>query len=190
MKKQPVNEITVTQPPAPNISYEESNLNLKQLINLFEETLTPHQIQSIKEIGYAIGKVGASLKDAAFLARVTKNELDEWIAITPEIKIYLDLKRTDYKFRLLEIVSNQVIENKDVKLATQLLELQFAEEFNPQVKKEMAKLARSAEEDVMDIAISIVRRGAAHTVPVNPDTGNADVDEEVVKYHDVKEILE
>jgi len=173
-----------------NVVEEEiANENLSHLVEVLEENLDPVQIKAIKAIGYSIGRVGASVKDACFLARVTKEDLDKWINELPDIKTYLDLKRIEYKYKLLEIVSGQALENKDVKLATQLLELQFAEEYNPSVKRELAKASRNAEEDVMDIAIAIVRRGAAHSMPINPQNGLPDAPTEEIKYQDVAEVI-
>jgi len=162
---------------------------LTGLIETLERRLSPRELRQVQEIGHSIGRVGVTLRDACLLARVEKPILDEMVGRIPDVQVYFDLKRTEYKYKLMEIVSDQALSNKDVKTAAQLLELQFAEEFNPSVKKEMAKLNRNAEEDVMEMAILLVRRGAAQSVPINPQAGDPQADEDDTKFKEVREIL-
>lgn len=164
-------------------------VGLANLTDTLEKRLTPKQCEIVKQMGYSIGVVGVSLNDACLLARLSKDELDGWIEAVPELTTYFRLKQTEYKYSLLKIINAQASENKDVKIATWLLEKHFAEDYDSSVKKEMEKMKRNGTEDVMAIAVALVRKSNSHTVPVNVEQQETAV-AEVIKYRDVEEILQ
>ena len=158
------------------------------LLSNIEAKLTPRQLKAIKEIGNAIGNVGLSLDDALLRSLVSREELDKLILYVPELKDYLRLQQVEYKYKLLNIISSQAVEKADVKMASWLLEKQFSEEYDSSVKKELQKHNRDTEGDMIEMAMTFVRRSNANATPVNHDAGNAK-EHEVVKIYDIENIV-
>lgn len=163
--------------------------HITQLIELLEEKLTDYQIKIIKAIGHTISSTGLPLEEACLLARISKFELEEWSKWVPEIKTYVRLKQVEYKFSLLKIINNQAKENADVKMATWLLEKNFAEEFDTSYKRELAKLNQTQEDDVLDVVMAFVRKNQSKTVPIDPANGEPLVVHDVQEEKSLKDIL-
>lgn len=161
---------------------------LHDVIDILEKTLTPRRLEIVKKIGFSIQNTGITLVDACILARIEKDEIDEWTEYCPAIKTYFLLKRMEYKYKLLEIVNAQAKEQKDVKMAMWLLEQHFAEDYDSSVKKEMEKYRRSGEEDVMEMAIAFIRKTGSHATPVNTDQ-QKHADATPTQFTELKEIL-
>lgn len=140
--------------------------SLRLLTETLKAKLTMAQLKVVKEIGYTISKSGLALGDAALLAHTSLDEINEWSNEVPELTSYFRLKTLQYKFNLLKIINDQAIGNADVKQATWLLEQHFASDYNPGIKKEMAKLQRGDGEDLMAMAISFVRRSSEEKTPI------------------------
>lgn len=167
---------------------EETPEELPSLLTIIERSLTPKQLQALKAIGLAVGQAGLPLGDACLLNRVTQQELDNLIIYVPEIKTYLRLKQIEYKYKLLQVVTKQATENGDVKIATWLLEKQFAEEYDSSMKKDMMKMQQNENGDIMEMAIAYVRRASSNTMPVHEHAG-AEEDRAALKVYDMKEVL-
>lgn len=164
--------------------------NLTNIKKYLDDNLSPRQLEAVKDMAYKIGKVGMSMQEACLLARVTKDEFTMWCEIHPLIADFFKIQALEYKFSLMEITSAQARENKDIKLATWLLEKQFAEDYDNTVKKEQMKFNRSIQDDVLSVAISFVRQSNIRATPVNESAGDAITGKvHDVKFKDLNEIL-
>ena len=105
---EPIAKITASDP---------NPTSLANLIQRLEEKLDSKQIAIVKELGHSIGTTGMNLDDSCLLARITREELDNLCFLVPEVKIYLKLKQTEYKQKLLAVISDQALQNGDVKMS-------------------------------------------------------------------------
>lgn len=161
---------------------------LSQLFSVLEKKLSPKQLSDIQEIGLAIGSVGLSLEDACLRSRVSKEELDNLIIYVPEIATYLRLKKVEYKYKLLSTVTKHATDNGDVKIAMWLLEKNYADEYDSSVKKDLARMDRQNQGDVVEMAFAFIRRQNSNSMPVNEASGKAE-DRSAIKGLSMDEIL-
>lgn len=162
--------------------------SVANMLSTIEVKLTPRQLKAIKEIGTAIGNVGLSLDDACLRSLITKEELDNLILYVPEVKDFLRLQQVEYKHKLLNIISNQAVQNGDVKMAMWLLEKQFSEEYDSSIKKDIQRQGRGEDGDIMEMALTFVRRDNANSVPINDQAGNGRA-HEIVKIYEIDEVI-
>lgn len=172
----------------PRVQNSSDSVPLSQLISVLEKKLTPKQLLEVKEIGLAIGSVGLSLEDACLRSRVNREDLDNLMIHIPEIATYLKLKKVEYKYKLLQTVTKQATENGDVKIAMWLLEKHYADEYDSSTRKDLAKMGRENQGDMVEMAFAYIRRQNSNTMPVNENAGNAE-DRSAVKSFTMDEIL-
>lgn len=167
----------------------DDSVSLMNLTDVLEQELTEKQLRIVIEIGISIGNVGLSLNDACLRSRISRDELEAlWIHV-PEIKTYIQLKQVEYKYKLLNVVTNDAIQNGNVKIASWLLERQYAEEYDSSMKKDMAKVSRSSQDDVVEMAFAYVRRSNTNAMPVNESSGKEEKRDEL-KLMELKDILQ
>ena len=171
-----------------SMTEQEDSMQLMNLTSVLEKKLSPKQLRVIVEIGLAIGSVGLSLDDACLRSRLPREELDNLILYVPEIKTYLHLKQIEYKYKLLNVVTTQAVEHGDVKMAMWLLEKQYSSEYDSSVKKDLAKMNRDADGDIVEMAFAFVRRQSMNKMPVNPEAGKAELPAGIKSY-DLKDVL-
>lgn len=158
------------------------------LLTTLEQKLTPRQLKAVQDIGLSLSTVGLSLEDALLRNLISKDELDNLIMYVPELQDYLRLQQVEYKYKLLNIISNQAVEKADVKMASWLLEKQYSEEFDSSVKKDLNKYNRDNEGDMVEMALAFVRRTSANAVPVDVNAGAGAIHQQV-KVYDINETL-
>lgn len=158
------------------------------LLTTLEQKLTPRQLKAVQDIGLSLSTVGLSLDDALLRNLISKDELDNLIMYVPELQDYLRLQQVEYKYKLLNIISNQAVEKADVKMASWLLEKQYSEEFDSSVKKDLNKYNRDNEGDMVEMALAFVRRTSANAVPVDANAGAGAIHQQV-KVYDINETL-
>lgn len=152
---------------------EPSDASIYNIIEILEGKLDDRQIKAIKKIGHTIITTGLPLDEALLLARVGREEFEDWCRYLPEIKTYIKLKQTEYKFELLKVINGKIKDSGDTKLATWILEKNFSEDYDSSFKREMVKMNQNREDDVLDVVMAFVRRSNSKSVPVNPENGNA-----------------
>lgn len=172
----------------PEIQQPNKKLSLTTIFDEIEKKLKPEEVGAIKAIGNTIGAVGFSLDDACLYNRVSKTEIERLMAEYPVIHTYFQMKQADYKYCLLYNISSKAKESADVKTSTWLLENHFAEEYDPSLRKDLAKRATLGD-DVVELAIAFVRRASANSMPVDSKVGDARPEDTPTKIHDVDEII-
>lgn len=167
----------------------DDSVSLMNLTQTLEEMLTDKQLRIVVEIGISIGNVGLSLNDACLRSRISRDELEALWLHVPEIKTYIQLKQVEYKYKLLNVVTNDAIQNGNVKIASWLLERQYAEEYDSSMKKDMAKVSRNSQDDVVEMAFAYVRRSNTNAMPVNSNAGDeedrSDIDSKIMELKDI-----
>ena len=167
----------------------DDSVSLMNLTQTLEEMLTDKQLRIVVEIGISIGNVGLSLNDACLRSRISRDELEALWLHVPEIKTYIQLKQVEYKYKLLNVVTNEAIQNGNVKIASWLLERQYAEEYDSSMKKDMAKVSRNSQDDVVEMAFAYVRRSNTNAMPVNSNAGDeedrSDIDSKIMELKDI-----
>lgn len=167
---------------------QEETPEMATLYAVLEKSLTPQQQKLVKAIGFAIGATGISIPDACIRSKVPVADMRVLMEQIPEVAEYFQLKQIEYKYQLLKIITNKATQEGDVKLAMWLLEKQYANEFDSSVKKDIEKMKRGNDEDVVEMAILTIRRNNANSVPVNESSGAATT-RETVRVIDVQETL-
>jgi hypothetical protein len=168
---------------------EAETLSLSNLLVTIESKITPRELKMVQEIGLAIGTVGMNLSDACLKNRITKAELDTLIIYCPEIQTYLQLKQVEYKYKLLQVVTNHATQSGDVKIAMWLLEKHYGDEYDSSLKKDIAKMNRdNPGDDVVEMAFAFVRRQNSNSMPVNQSIGDAE-DRSVAKIISIDEVI-
>lgn len=145
--------------------------------------------EAVKKIALTIESTGMSLEDCTLLARLTSQELAALSDEIPEIPLYFRLKRIQYKEALLKVLHAQATEVKDVKIAMYLLESNFSEEYDPAVKKAVAK--RRSEEDGSDLQklMKLVRSSAPNSPVVESMTIATEQAHKETGYDDISKLV-
>jgi hypothetical protein len=149
---------------------------LTQLVSKIKENLKDHPfyLRAVQHIGLNIKKTGMPVPESALLARLSESDLAEVVQICPEVSVYFEIKRLQYKRELLRVVNDQATINKDIKMAQYLLEKNFSDEFDSSIKREKEKTKAPKVEDPMEKLMEHLRSEA----PASP------VDESVHKKPD------
>lgn len=159
------------------VSYKSINPNtletgtVSKIHTALERKLSKAQLQAVKRLGHAIGKVGFSLSDALLHSDLSEPDYNEMCTQAPELRVYVKTKQLEYKYSLLDIVKKQAIESGDSRMAMWLLERQFAEEYDSAIKKDLNKMKVNDAPDVMELAIAFIRRSSSNTMPVQQSAG-------------------
>lgn len=164
--------------------------HLTLIVSILEQSLTPKEIVIIKSIGKNIVETGLSIEDSALLVRLLPEQLEEIKKKCPEVETYFKLKTLEYKHQLLKIIHSQAKITQDIKVAKELLETKFSDEFDPQIRKEKfkAELARPAD-DILREAFDFIRERNSQETPVNKNQNNTQKTEKKSYFESIKNIL-
>lgn len=159
------------------------------ITDVLKEKLDEVQLRVVKEIGMNIATTGMSIKDCCLLARITTKMLDDWIKKVPELQIYIDIQRTEYKRKLLKVLTDHAVDAKDVKVAISLLETSFPAEYNTAIQREAYKNQRPHEhqEQSLQAALNFVRQNAK-SAPIADKTKDT-FDRPISKKDTINDIL-
>jgi hypothetical protein len=159
---------------------------LNRLLTTIEEKLNkqPDVLSAVKEIALNIKTTGMSISDSALLSRLTDEEIDELELSVPEVSTLFRLRRLEHKQSLLKTLYTQATVNNDIKITQYLLEKNFSEEFDPSVKRELAKKKPiETDDNILDQLKDLVRSSAPPS-PVS-HTSNLTAEELLMTREDV-----
>jgi len=130
------------------------------------EQLSPYQVKKLKQISYAISKIGLSVQDACVVVNLDPRTLEDWRKDHAIIGFIIDRKRLELKKNLLSILTAQAIKG-DKALAQLLLERLFPEDFAKN------KTPDSMNDDIIAQGIEFIQKHGDSSPLVTETSGRA-----------------
>ena len=135
--------------------YASEDMDLLSLEDEVEENIPSHIFRAIKLVVLDISKTGMSLRESCILRRLDPHKVEAMMQDVPALQQLIEIKKLEFKSKLMRVIANKAIEESDAKYSTYLLEKNF-DEFDQSIKRIQAK--KAGDTDTLSIAIMEIRR--------------------------------